>query len=366
MATCLGVPQLALCAHQVYKVTAQGSLIGDAIDENITAGLDWLVRVIDGDFATLQARIATQTEQFTEADTARREAASAQAKANLAARAAAAAAQDVAGTTAQPAAGATTAAPSAAGAVAEPTAAAAAKPAKAKASAPACFVPGCGQPAVRRAQAAGWQAVCDACGDVLLSMPVSDLKARLAAGETSKQVLASQQGSAASGVAQGDESPHSAAPAAAAGSGGDSAQTSAQRDSDSAGDRGAKSPQAAQVAFEKDQTPRANSSAPAADSNSPSRMDADEPTASAGKPGVAVASGNNSVAGDADEHTEEEITIISPNKMAAAAHSASGAQQWRTHADQDELAGQSDVGEAVRHSGAVPAVPGAVTSQDDQ
>lgn len=362
MAASLGVPQLALCAHQVYKVTAAGSLIGDSIDENITAGLDWLVRVIDGDYATLQARIVAQSEKFAEQDAARREAASAQARANLAARAAAE--EKDRDTAANGAANAADVVAAAAGAGAAAAEVEQPKPKpKPKPAAPACFVTGCGQPAVRRAQAAGWQAVCDACGDVLLTMPVADLKARLAAGETSVQVLASQASASDSKPAEAVEATE--LPTAAAGAGGGD-QVGAPQGAQAAGaDSSAALPKAAPQSGsldEKATTPRDSemrTGSPGSVTNSPGRAAAGEPTPSAGKPDVSMPSESNSVAGDAVDHTEDEVTIISPNKMAAAAHDAPAAQNWRTSEVGDELQTTGLTNSGEQHQNVAP-VPGTI------
>jgi hypothetical protein len=342
MSRALGVPELALCAHQVHKVTAQGSLIGDAVHEGITAGLDWLVRVIDGDFATLQDRIAEQTETFKAADTARREAAAAKAKANLAARAATAAAEE-----ATIAAGAavvddTGAQPGAAASEAAPAAPAAPKP---RVATPLCFVQGCGQPAVRRAQAAGWQAVCDACGDVLLALPVGDLKLRLAGGEASTEVLASLQTPVQAEQGGGSHSATASSGAAAA--------AFAKPDPTTAAGMGA---------GEKPTTPRegGGGDAPTAAGMLPARgSDADsEPTPSTERPEV-MPSGHDSDAGDATGHTEDEVTIISPGKAAAAAHSAPSARSSRGAAEAAEDLVEQEANCTTAHA---TAVPGAVES----
>lgn len=155
----LDVAELSLSRHSVQPCVCKPAAFGGQVDERIWQGADWLVDSISADWGALSERMERETAEFKEADAKR--------------RAAALAALTGEGKAEQPADGD-----------------AADKPATSASPAPddvvLCVVKHCGQPAERRCQAAGWQAVCERCGTALEAGETqAELEQRLAAGDGS-------------------------------------------------------------------------------------------------------------------------------------------------------------------------------------
>ena len=307
ISTAMGVQNLTLTSHHVTKCTAAGSLLDNTLDPAISEGFDWLVRVIASDFANLQKRIDAQTKEYNEADAKRAAELKKKRLANLAARKAAAEAAEGdasgagASAAAQQDAAHDGAASSPAGGDAAPSSSSAPKK---PASGPLCFVAGCGQPAVRRAHNAQWQAVCDACGDIIGQLTVGELKRRLQGGETAEQVRAAL-----------------AAEKAAGGS----------------------------------------ADAPAAPRTTEEDSRAETQTTSAASPGQAspaAEEGATAQAGDADgDGVEEPVTVLSPGKVARSEHDLTGSGRLEVDVSQDEAQGAHA---AVAAEGGLPVEPGLV------
>ena len=155
----LDVAELSLSRHSVQPCVCKPAAFGGQVDERIWQGADWLIDSISADWGALSERMERETAEFKEADAKR--------------RAAALAALTGEGKADEQANGD-----------------AADKPATSASPAPddvvLCVVKHCGQPAERRCQAAGWQAVCERCGTALEAGETqAQLEQRLAAGDDS-------------------------------------------------------------------------------------------------------------------------------------------------------------------------------------